>query len=427
MSSFHTCSVDDFREEAVLGRELLSEERQLLETIWDVAFSQRFLRAGETGEWQTWDFVWRTISQEHPDFPDPEDVLQQLPQVFVPNTAGQRRYGLVWLSQGSDSRQASFRTGLTVIGMLRMAEERQDVRQFADSFAKCIASIAIAEGKVAPQRNGVAEASEALATFDGWMPWFDSVSREKLVRLNEMAVGQVLQREYAPISMASSGPGTFQINFNSILSRPYVAMTSAGDYSTIIESSSLSVGDQNRVTIGSSLTLVQTLDYLSYVLDASLAWKGNGHLVGSPDLESAVKLGLGVSTKSDFESAVGAVWNIVGQLRAPSIPEPSLPKGESQPGSIGKLAYWLTTNLGEEWAEAAAFAIKQIRDVGTMRQGFAHSSASVRAKSIAAQKRIGLPEFISDWSAAWQITQDYLASAFDAVRRAVQASEWASA
>jgi hypothetical protein len=127
-----------------------------------------------------------------------------------------------------------------------------------------------------------------------------------------------------------------------------------------------------------------------------------------------------VTTRTDFEFAVSALWNVVSQFSVPAVPKSSLKEGESQPASIGKLEFWLTANLDEVSADAAKLAIKKIRDVGTLRLGFAHSSASVRAKAISAQNRIGLPDFISDWSAAWQIVQTHSAVAFDEVRRAVQ-------
>jgi hypothetical protein len=135
--------VDYDANESVLLRALTDAEYALLRAIWIVAFGEQYRGEEGFGQWQTWDYIWRSIVRSDPEFPDPDELLAQLPEVNVPNTTG-RRYGLVWTSDPVNGDPSERIVGLTIAGMQRLSEEF-DLGSSADILTQLVASIAKAE------------------------------------------------------------------------------------------------------------------------------------------------------------------------------------------------------------------------------------------------------------------------------------------
>lgn len=67
-----------------------------------------------------------------------------------------------------------------------------------------------------------------------------------------------------------------------------------------------------------------------------------------------------------------------------------------------------------------AAAIDILRAVRAVRVEAQHRSTSTRGNAIGARRRLGLPDIVSDWPAAWHIIQSQLAGALDVIRQEVQ-------
>lgn len=402
-----------------LRRELTANEKALLMAIWEGAFGERYVTKGELGSWQTWDYVSRIARANQPTMDSSDEILAQLPVVAVPNTSG-RRYGWVWLSEGADSRPAARIVGLSIAGLARLAESQPEIEEYANQLVWLVNAIARADAELTPLRNQVAEKTEPLRSFVGIVDWLESGIRSSRYRVYVpgQAVGQILQREYAPLSVVPSG-AEHDVSLGRADLRPYETIISATDYLDYVatEAQLYAVA---RAWTPSPLTLVQTIDYLAYVLRAHHAWPGEHRFVDAPDLNSATQLGMEIVSKEQFESATNSLWNIISHLDVPPVPAADLKKNEPQPGSIGRLQRWLTRNLDGPSVESALRGLNTVRDVGTLRTGFAHSSESTQAKAARAQQNLGLPAFIVDWPGAWLAIRARTAKAFDEVRLAVQ-------
>ncbi len=402
-----------------LRRELSTDEKALLMTIWESAFSERYVSESELGGWQTWDYVSRIARANQPAMNNPDEILAQLPMVAVPNTSG-RGYGWVWLSEGTDSRPAARIVGLSIAGLTRLAESQPEIEEYANQLVWLVNAIARADAALTPLRNQVAEKTEPLRSFVGIVDWLESGTRSSRYRvyIPGEAVGQILQREYAPLSVIPNGV-EHDVSLGRADLGSYETIISATDYLDYVAAEA-QLDAVAREWTPSPLTLVQTIDYLAYVLRAHHAWPAECRFVDAPDLNSATQLGMDVVSKEQFESATNSLWNIIGHLDVPPVPAADLKKNEPQPGSIGRLGRWLTRNLDGPSAEPALRALNTIRDVGTLRTGFAHSSESTQAKAARAQQNLGLPAFIIDWPGAWLAIRARTAKAFDEVRLAVQ-------
>lgn len=382
-----------------LRRELTADESALLMTIWEGAFGERYVSKSELGGWQTWDYVSRTARANMPGMGNPDEILAQLPVVAVPDTGG-RGYGWVWLSEGADSRPAARIIGLSIAGLTRLAENQPDIEEYANQLAWLVNAIARTDAELKPIRNQVAEKTEPLRSFVGIVDWLESGTRSSRYRvyMPGQAVGQLLQREYAPLSVIPNG-AEHDVSLGRADLRPYETIISATEYLEHVASEAR-LDAVARAWTPSPLTLVQTIDYLAYVLRGHPAWPAKHRFVDAPDLNSTTQLGMEIVSKEQFESATNALWNVISHLDVPPVPAADLKKNESQPGSIGRLQRWLSRNLDAPSIELALRGLKTIREVGTLRTGFAHSSESTQAKAAQAQRNLGLPAFIVDWPGA---------------------------
>jgi hypothetical protein len=173
------------------------------------------------------------------------------------------------------------------------------------------------------------------------------------------------------------------------------------------------------------LRLIQTLDYLSYVLHADPAWTITDRLVTAPDLQSAAALGLAASSEHDFRSHMGSRWTVLDQLKVPSATDEAAKRvfgsTASAKGSLNHLEIWLRERLGSErYRAAASDAILTIRQIRRLRNEGAHATAETRTKAMKAKRSLGLPEVVADWYGAWEIIKSRAAWALDVIRLELQ-------
>lgn len=412
-------SEGDASEEDVAGllnRPLSDDEYTLLEAIWKLAFAPQFIPTGSTGAWQTWDYIWRMAARGRPDFLNPEDLLDGLPSVPVPNTAG-RSYGLVFRMTAASDSPRSDSLGLTLAGIYRLGERIPELRSYADVLTRLVSAIARASRDLEPRRGGAVQERRPLESFGPYVEALSRLDRPAHTDLIPIsAIGQLLPREYAPVV----------VNLDNDVWIVDLGWTRASEFASIENAAAyvrkIGLGARRAsvpAEVASPLTLIQTLDYLSYVIGAHPSWPKHLRFVSAPDLQSAAVIGQPVTTQTDFERAVAAVWNVISQLQLPATSDKSA-------GSITKLQSWLEQNVESPLPREVIDALGQIRAVGRVRAGIAHNSPSTRASANDAKIRLGIPVVTVDWAAAWRITQAQLSVAFDTVRQAIQDAEFAA-
>ena len=307
--------------------------------------------------------------------------------------------------------------GLSIAGLLRLAEIRRDLVDFADGLAQMMASIAKAEIGLSPVRGGVAQDRVQLSVLTP-LDAYTVRSLPSLLVMTPLSIGQALQQEYMPASITPTEDGG-SVLLGWIRSRSFAGVSNAESYVARIAEETQHQRDVAAI-VPSPFGLAQTLDYLSLVLEQHPDWGTATHLVDPPDLQSVVCLGQRAETVEDFQRYLGIVWNLINRLRVPKVPAEALDSKRPAPPSLDRVAFWLETYVSEPLTAPATAALRQIRDVGLLREGVAHNAARTRAEADAAAARLGIPTPILSGELAWATVQTRLADAFNTIREAIR-------
>lgn len=397
-----------------LLRRLEKVEIDLLKVIWSP-----IVRAREEGwnpTWPVWDFVVRTMLKEIYNCPDPIEILRGLPSIYrAGNTNG--TYGLIWI-ENNDARSLSGpnKVGLTIAGFTQLAMNGELDQPVHDKLVEIIRDFAVLEEDLEPSPS---KSVESVFMLDVFTNWFTQLSESKPYVIPTEVVTETLQREYAHIFIGQSA-GSRQVWLNELQLRQYRNIASAHDY--LAQVAFLAQSSYAPQLAFSPLTLVQTIDYLSYVLSAHPKWGSKERFITITDLQSATSFMTPVNSQEEFISRMNGIWNVINQFTVPAIPQDILQEkysGKPQ-GSIAKLDYWLSSNLDEVSRDRVSRALAQIRAIRKIRVAEAHGSQSTRAQAIEAHRLLSLPDFISDWTMAWDTVRERLAWAFDVIREEVQ-------
>lgn len=400
-----------------LLRTLQPIEIALLRAIWLPIF-----RASDYGNsepvWPVWDFVVRTLHKTVSDCPDPVAVLNGLPTIRRTGNYDPA-YGLIWREDSLNYfPSSSDRVGLSIAGFYQLSLCGEMEFAIHDKLVEIISRIAMEEEKLTPNPR---EAIQAHIPLEQFTSWFTEETKEKYLAIPLQVVTQTLEREYARVRL--SGSGNLTVTLDGLWLHEYRTIEKAEQY---LEHIASNISAQRSASQEFSiLPLVQTLDYLSYVLSTHPKWKISDRLVASPDLQSASAFVLPVDSKETFESRMNGVWNVINRLNVPRIPESIVNEkfhGKEPLGSITKLEHWLNTELSEEVRQRVDGALNQIKAVRKIRVADSHGSPSTRKEARHAHLQLDLPEFITNWEEAWNTVKDRLARAFDIIRQEVQSS-----
>lgn len=397
---------------------LTPEQVELLRIIWRPLVMARDLR--HQPDWPVWDYLQRSLYQTFPDLPDARDVVTSLPVVrdAIPTTGRSRDYGLLWhtghmaMYPGPEDR-----VGLTIAGLVRLAEGQSNALALADALAEIIGDAARADAGQPPQPFSVLKPELPLADFTGNLA---VPVRERPYGFPDRLVAEVLSYEYAPLPI---NPLDAETGHQLLLGRHslhrYRQVRTASDYLACIDSAE--AARQPPLRLSSPLTLLQTLDYLGLVLDRHAAWPPSLRFVSAPDLQSASAVTAQITSGSDYERALSGVWNLIGHLQTPEVPADQRGRFKDRtPGTIDRLAVWLEGCVVEPAGLARVQeAISVIRQVGRLRKEPQHASVSVRQAAHKARRRLGLDAVLQDYGAAWDVITDRLAGAFEVIRQEI--------
>jgi len=398
---------------------------ELLKLVWDP-----IVRADMWGippDWPVWDYVARELYQRHPDLDDAAAVLDSLPRMSLPMSwRDHHSYGLVWRSSQAMRPDPGERIGLSIAGFAALAVHQGVPPGVPDRLAVLIAQLAGWESGLSAKPNVVAREDVLLSRFTSW---FTTPTISKLFVFPDRAIAGLLQHEYAPtIAFPYDSDTDHKVALGRHFSlRQYRNITTARGYLERVAQDDAVRTEPVRYS--SPLTLVQTFDYLAYVLAADPEWPKGSRLTAAPDLQSAGALSASVTDQHDFDTALSGLCTVIDQLEVPQVPAEDLATmanaGERNAAqrTVNRLERWLTGRLAEGGGVPRVLgAIDVVRAVRAVRVEAQHRSTSTRGNAIGARRRLGLPDIVSDWPAAWHTVQSQLAGALDVIRQEVQAA-----
>ena len=194
---------DDLGEDAVTGpanplmRPLELVELELLEAIWDPI-------SRGLAPWPVWDYVSRTLYKGPAEVRDAASVLASLPGIPAGPGSGFRTesYSLVWRGDAGPNMSNDEHVGLTIAGIVRLAERRPALTVFADRLTEIIGWLATQERAVVPDPLRSVSSQVSIAEFVQQIP---RPTREFITQVPADAVFDPLRYEYSPIRI-DSGP-----------------------------------------------------------------------------------------------------------------------------------------------------------------------------------------------------------------------------
>ncbi len=410
--------------DGVLTASLDVLQLELLKLVWDPIVRAEMWDI--TPDWPVWDYVSRELHRQHPNLEDAVSVLDSLPRLSLPIPYRDHPYGLIWRSSPPSIRPGPEEViGLSIAGFAALAAHQVMNRHIPDQLALMVAQLANWETGLKAKPNEVAKQDVALAMFTSW---FTTTTIERPFVVSDRAIAAVLQREYAPTIVFPYNEDTgHQVQLGRISLRRYRKVTTAAAYlEQVAEADALRTPPDRYV---SPLTLVQTFDYLAYVLADDPQWPKGPRLTSAPNLQSAAAVSATVTGQHDFETAMSGLCTVIDQLVVPPVPADELAKlandqarAEAQ-GTINRLERWLARRLGDTDGFARAkLAVGVLRDVRAVRVEAQHRSSPTQNQAIKARRRLGLPDIVSDWPGAWFDIQSQLAGALDVIRQEIQAA-----
>ena len=403
-----------------LLRALGPAQRDLLRFVWEpIAHANRYTG---TPLWPVWDFVQRRLYQDHPELTDAFDVLDSLPRLRRPQSAGS--YGLIWTEHGDLRPGPTSRIGLSIAGLhvLGRADSGSTAAaELANALAGHIGLVAEEDGSLPPDPTAQAKADVPLRRL------LQEMSPDLARQLNVVLTAEVLKHEYPRLLIVGGDDPMVQLGRVSL--RPYRGPLSSQSYLDLV--ALLAAAAEPPVIYSSGHTLVQSLDYLGYVLGSHPAWPAKLRLTHAPDLQSASALTAPVSDQQEYASALSGLFTVIDQLRVPPAPAEELAvldgqEREATQKTVNALHRWLRTHLPAESQDRIDTAVRVLRDVRELRNEIQHSRGT-RDKAALARARLGLPQTIMDWATAWEKIKNQLAGALDTIREEVQAAASGSA
>lgn len=412
---------EDLTDEAVnfsspLSADLATKQVELLKILW--AHMIRTAGDPDGPAWPVWRYVDAVFSREHRDGTSSIEVLDSLPGIPRDPQSG-ADYGLVWWTESAgESPLPTARIGLSIAGLTQLGRHAQNSAGIADALAAIVAAVAADQVALPPDPYKVPIINRSLSDYIGeeFRP-----TRDHPFEIPEVLIGELLQHEYVALRLGRSA-SSFTLNLGGLSLSAYVGIGNAADYIDLITRDS--EADQPSVHVA-PLPLIPTIDYLSYVLADDPEWKRatTRRLAEAPDLASAAALATPATTRDQFESNIGALWNLISNFCIPKgdpVEMESLYGADGVRGSLNQLDWWLRGHLDDAAYGRTNIALAAIRDIGKIRNGAAHSSADKRRLALQAQKRLHIPAIITQWNDAWETIKGTLSGALDVIREEVQ-------
>jgi len=169
-------------------------EIQLLETIQEPI---RTSKATDLVSWPTWDYVSRTVEEDHPEI-RADDLWESLPSIARRGARG-GSYGLVWRNgSGAGSIQPGEIVGLTIAGLLQYDVLRRQQPEFANEISWLVARFTKQEQGLPREWDKAIQEKIDLRNAVG--QFLDERWPERPFRLTTVAIGEILRFEFLPLA-----------------------------------------------------------------------------------------------------------------------------------------------------------------------------------------------------------------------------------
>ncbi|MDQ0030488.1 hypothetical protein [Arthrobacter bambusae] len=409
-------AIEDTEDISPLASDLADEQIDLLTILW-----RHLVEASRDPDgpvWPVWHYVDVMYSHGHPQGLGAMEVLKSLPRITRPDHAG-ADYGLVWWEEASQPWPlANSKIGLSIAGLSQLGRHGSNSTSVADALVKTVSSLAEAQAAVPPNAHLVPTVQRRLADFIG--NEFAATAKQPF-EVPLVLIGALLQKEYAHLNILQNDG--FTVNIMGPDLRPFAGLSDAVGYLNEISKDAAARVEPLRHV--APLPLIQTIDYLSYVLNDDPVWKSATprKFAEAPNLASAAALSAASHSQDQFESNIGALWNLVGNFSTPKADSEEMERlygKDASRSSLNQLEWWLRQHLDNRAFERTKSALAQIRDIGKIRNGIAHASADKRKQSLQAQQRLGIPAVVTQWEIAWETIKSTLAGALEVIREEVQ-------
>jgi len=308
---------------------------------------------------------------------------------------------------------------LTITGLYQWALSRKKEPAFADHVAWLLARKVMHEQNL--EKDPYKVGSKPLSLRSEAAEFLE-YRQDRPYNIPNVALGEILTHEYRILAIVANGQHEYTLDIGSGRLRHLRGISDAKSYVDIIWR--LAAARRPRSFHQSSLPLIQTLDYLGYVLKDHPEWRVTQRLASGQEMQSVASIVLPVANLEEFGHRVSGMWNVLNELHVPKATKDELRKlGYSYPGTINCLEVWLdtwiTTDLNRQTVHQAILDIKASRLV---RNESIHLSEKARVDANAARKQLALPDIITDWAGTWEIITSRLAGAFDVIREEVQSA-----
>ncbi|GAB6859748.1 hypothetical protein JCM13591A_38530 [Microbacterium xylanilyticum] len=398
-------------------RDLAGHELALLAAAAEPFRLSRHL--GAPARWPVWDFVARTFAREHGTEHSPEEMLASLPIGRAIDDRGP--YRLYWLldvtQDGVPNDGSTF--GLTIAGLHAVRAHNPQLGEMADQLATFYGALAREAGQIPATPYEAASWQAPLMDFTVGVRSPGSVLP---LTLGAGSIAAILNNESEPVRSVESADG-YRCDLRGRRLRPFLGVTTAPEYLAVAwRDGDRAVGDVSP----SPLTLIQTIDYLGYVLEATDHWKASGHpehLIQIRSLSAAAALGQDAATGADFDNRISSLWTIIDHLSLPAVPlETANRQFGGANGSVARLEYALGQIVTESpYTDQVRAALGVIRDVRDLRVAAQHDTDATRARGARARSHFGLTPIPVSWGGDWDTVRGLVARALSDIIDAVQA------
>ncbi len=365
-----------------------------------------FARITEPGnDWPTFDFVKRKLR------PHGVDAANELAAFPIGANRGNPSMGYrhIWTEGGGRAINEGTRVRLTIAGIRQ--ENTGSGRLFADYLARVVGELALLEEAIAPDPDGVANATFGLADVLSHIG--GSNGYRDLVPL----IASVLEREPPIFGCArlsgSAEEKTWLVDLRNDLSA-FVGVTDSEDY---VRRVLVSIGaDQPETTasvVDTPLSLIDEIGYLDAVWQARMR---QAQLFGATRVASCAGLALMCSSSEEFDARMNALYDVLNRIEVTLKPEDEVAlKGRA--GSLQRLRARLHSDLPEEEHARVDASISLLQNAIGIRAAL-HTGQ--QDKLPARYHAIGLTFPPEDYRVAWDHLRGRASWAIRSIRQAVE-------
>jgi hypothetical protein len=359
------------------------EQKYLLHLVYR---GRGLANSASTRRWPVFQYVEQELYREHEL--DVMYTLATCPTIGGPGSGGS--YGWTWCA----TRQPGDEIGLTVAGLVHVADALREVELFLDALAVLVQT----------QRSFKPSPTEVKAVEIGATEMRDCLLPAwRLDAAGLSSIRDAFRHEPSTWHCTAQPVDDWVLTLSPFV-RQYTGLDTWEAYlERVIEVLTPQVPSAEPL-YPSPLSLPEAIDYLNAV------WRLHAErpMFRIGRAEAAAKLVLDCATADEFESRLSGLCSILDTVYLPT----------SDGHKLTDLDAYLRGELGEESADRASEAIGDLRALFDLRVWRQHSGTERRGATGMSRLGISLP--VVDWADAWQKVQVRAVVALSALREEIE-------